>query len=90
MTVVALDELGYSPTHLLDALERSSVDGLFSQVPNEAIGDPFGFWLLEKDKAGCHADALISLYDMIDEALEELNKIVLDAYRQLKERELAA
>jgi hypothetical protein len=28
--------------------------------------------------------------DMIDEALEELNKIVLDAYRQLKERELAA
>ncbi len=28
--------------------------------------------------------------DMADEALEELNKIVLDAYRQLKERELAA
>ena len=28
--------------------------------------------------------------DMVDEALEELNKIVLDAYRQLKERELAA
>jgi hypothetical protein len=28
--------------------------------------------------------------DMIDEALEELNKTVLYAYRQLKERELAA
>ena len=28
--------------------------------------------------------------DMVDEALEELNKIVLDAYRQIKERELAA
>ena len=28
--------------------------------------------------------------DMIEEALEELNKIALDAYRQLKERELAS
>ena len=28
--------------------------------------------------------------DMIDEALGELNKTVLDAYQQLKERELAA
>ncbi len=28
--------------------------------------------------------------DMVDEALEELNRIVLDAYRQLKTRERAA
>ena len=28
--------------------------------------------------------------DMVDDALVELNKILLDAYRQLKERELAA
>ena len=28
--------------------------------------------------------------DMIDEALGELNRVVLDAYQQLKERELAA
>jgi hypothetical protein len=28
--------------------------------------------------------------DMVDEALEELNTLVLDAYRQLKKRELAA
>ena len=28
--------------------------------------------------------------DMVDEALEELNKNLLDAYRELRERELAA
>ena len=28
--------------------------------------------------------------DMVGEALDELDKVVLDAYRQLKERELAA
>jgi len=28
--------------------------------------------------------------DMVDEALAELNKIVVDAYRRLKRRELAA
>ena len=28
--------------------------------------------------------------DMVDEALEQLNKIVLGAYRQLKERDVAA
>ena len=30
------------------------------------------------------------LDDMVDEALTELNKLILDAYRQLKEREQAA
>ena len=28
--------------------------------------------------------------DMVDEALQDLNKIILDTYRQLKKRELAA
>jgi hypothetical protein len=79
--------------NILQRLQRGDI-WAWAAVTVTVSWGPFSAW----DNLGCcsYADeedfrqAGGYFDDMVDEALEELNRIALDAFRQLKERESAA